>query len=324
MLMEAKKDRAQMQLHNETSEFNDNGDRERETKESIANNQNEKNSDSDSDDEFDYLLDEDLPTTSDDLQAQRRIELEQMAHQYEIVRYHGYGAHRQMHPQRVFASVGYGAAGDRDRSSPKGAVLHLYDPFSPLSVSLDLCLEGMASRYPGTKFVRGIGISSMLYAEDGNAGNANSFSQDWKKGDLPMLLALKEGRVVVWSSGLREFYNSGDKHDANVEPRAVEQWLDHAGVLIDTPPPTEEICRIRPEEVMLLENMMKLNGMGGSGGIGARAEMGGKNEEDLEDHYECGVDGCSKSFYHEHVGVKNDEQGGLLVSESQVSSPDGF
>ena len=213
----------------------------------------ENNSDSDS--EFDYLLDEDLPTndTSYNLQTQRRAELESQAHHHEIVRYHGYGVHRQMHPRRVFPSVGFGAGDNRGPPPPRGSILHLHDPHSQLSASLDLCLEQMSNRYPGTKFVRGVGITAILYADDYNS----SCSEDWKKGDLPLLLALKDGRVVAHSSGLRDFYNSNDKAN-EVEPRVVEQWLDYAGVLIDVPPPMEDICRIRPEEDMLLENSSSL------------------------------------------------------------------
>eukprot|EP00571_Detonula_confervacea_P009235 CAMPEP_0172321842 /NCGR_PEP_ID=MMETSP1058-20130122/44451_1 /TAXON_ID=83371 /ORGANISM="Detonula confervacea, Strain CCMP 353" /LENGTH=430 /DNA_ID=CAMNT_0013037449 /DNA_START=77 /DNA_END=1369 /DNA_ORIENTATION=- len=283
-----------------------------------------ENSDSDSDGEFDYLLDEDVPggapsSENDGLQAQRRAELENMAHHYEVARHHGYGVHRQMHPQRVFTAAGYGAHQVRDKVCPKGAVLHLYDAYSPLSASLDICLEGMARRYAGTKFVRGLGITSCLYAEDGGA--------EWKKGDYPMLLALRDGRVAAWSSGLCDFYR--DKGSEEVESKVVEQWLDRAGVLHDNAPPVDTLCRIRPEEEMLLENMRKLNNLGGGSGMlgGMGGEMGRKkgitlnNREDLEEErFECGVAGCNKSFSHEHVGVKNEAQDGLLVSESQVAS----
>jgi hypothetical protein len=254
---------------------------------------------SDSDDEFDYLLDEETDTPSDHgLQAQRRAELEQMARQYEVLRYHGYGVHRQMHPQRVFSSVGYGNF-DRDRYVPTGAVVHLYDAFSPISVSLDMCLEDMSSRYSGTKFVRGLGVSSIVFVED------CSDSNKWKKGNLPMLLAVKSGRVVAFSSGLRDFYNAGQD---GVESRMVEQWLDYAGVLIDTPPPIDTVCRIRPEEEILLENMRQL------GGVSRKNDDG-----EGKDRYDCGVDGCTKTFFHEHIGVKNEAQEGVLVSESQIA-----
>eukprot|EP00580_Thalassiosira_gravida_P003138 CAMPEP_0201615706 /NCGR_PEP_ID=MMETSP0492-20130828/31972_1 /ASSEMBLY_ACC=CAM_ASM_000837 /TAXON_ID=420259 /ORGANISM="Thalassiosira gravida, Strain GMp14c1" /LENGTH=353 /DNA_ID=CAMNT_0048083459 /DNA_START=120 /DNA_END=1181 /DNA_ORIENTATION=- len=332
LLAQAKKDRGDYDNTN-----NDNhADAEEKDADEIR---HDEESDSDSDSEFDYLLDEDIPTSNgggggdapssdyyDDLQSTRRTELENLARHAEVARHHGYGVHRQMHPQRVFPSVGYGADQVRDRACPRGAVVHLYDGTSALSVSLDLCLEEMARRYLGTKFVRGLGITSMLFAE-GSDGN-----DEWKrKGDLPMMLAVREGRVVAWSSGLRDFYNRGSGDDNGVESKAVEQWLDHAGVLLTNPPPLEELCRIRPEEEMLLENMRKLNGLPGGGG--GRGSFGGmmkfmkgerKEEEDLEeDRYECGVAGCCKSFFHEHVGVKNDAQDGLLVAESQVTASMG-
>ena len=273
---------------------------------------NKSSGGSSEDDEFDYLLDEDVPGNSsgyDDLQAQRRAELENLARHAEVARFHGYGVHRQMHPQRAFAAVGYGADQVRDRICPRGAVLHLYDAFSPLSVSLDLCLEGMANRYPGTKFVRSVGITSLLYVEDG--GNA-----EWKRGNLPMLLALRDGKVVGWSSGLRDFYRDGS---VEVEFKVVEQWLDNVNVLQNNAPPMDTLCKIRPEEEALLENMRKLNGLGQNGGMGRP-----NRQEDIEDErYDCGISGCNKSFYHEHVGVKNEAQDGLLVSESQVASSIG-
>ena len=263
---------------------------------------NRESDDSDSDDEFDYLLDEEIETAPENgLQAQRRAELENMARQYEVLRYHGYGVHRQMHPQRVVRSVGYGSV-EKDGYVPPGAVIHLYDPFSSLSVSLDLCLEDMAGKYPGTKFVRGIGVSSIVFAKDCNDNSK------WREGNFPMLLALKHGQVVAFSSLLRDFSSSGQNE---VEPRMVEQWLEYAGVLIDSPPPIEAVCRIRPEEDMLMENMQRLNGLGRSSEL---------DDIDKQERYDCGVDGCIKTFFHEHVGVKNEAQDGVLVSESQIVS----
>ena len=263
---------------------------------------NSDSDNSDSDDEFDYLLDEEIETASEhDLQAQRRAELENMARQYEVLRYHGYGVHRQMHPQRIFRSVGYGSV-EKDGYIPPGAVIHLYDAFSPLSVSLDLCLEDIAGKYPGTKFVRGIGVSSVVFAKECNDNSK------WREGNFPMLLALKTGQVVAFSSMLRDFCSSGQNE---VEPRMVEQWLEYAGVLIDSPPPIEVICRIRPEEDMLMENMQRLNRLGRTDELG---------DMEKEERYDCGVDGCIKSFFHEHVGVKNEAQDGVLVSESQIVS----
>jgi hypothetical protein len=294
------------------------------------------NDDNDSDGEFDYLLDCDIPNATnnnntdesgddgynenyDDLQSQRRADLLAMAYHHEVARYHGYGVHRQMHPQRIFASAGYDASEtERDKISPPGSVLHLYDAYSSLSVSLDICLESMAKRFGGTKFVRGLGITSLLYAKDGG-------DNGWKKGNLPMLFAIKNGRIIAYSSGLRDFYRDGRSSTPEVEDALVEQWLDRAGVLHTHPPPLVSLCRIRPEEDMLLENMRKLNGLGSSGGRMMRQSGRGDvdAEEEEKERYDCGMVGCNKSFYHEHVGVKNDTQAGVLVSESQVvSSPD--
>lgn len=287
---------------------------------------------SDSDDEFDYLLDEGLPGDGgaepgrcDPLQSERRAELERRARHGEVARHHGYGVHRQMHPRRAFAAVGPGNDLSRDRVRPRGAVLHLYDPHSALSASLDLCLEALAGRHSGTKFVRSVGAETLLHANEGMGGTATG--ADWqRKGrdGLPLLLALREGSVVAHSAGLREVQYGGE-----VEPRAVEQWLERAGVLLTAPPPWDSLCRIRPEEDMLLQSMRRPAGgeRGGGGGFGGmmrhmtgdtgRMHEGEEIEEDA-DHYACGVAGCCKSFFHEHVGVANEAQDGLLVSEAQV------
>lgn len=264
-----------------------------------------KDAGSDSDDEFDYLLDEDISNSSEiDMQAQRRAELEAKAEQYQILRQYGYGVHRQIHPSRVLASAGFGGSCE-DGVVPRGAVVHLYDAYSPLSVSLDLCLEGMASRYPGTKFVRGLGKASLLSVNDDDT------SHRWKNGHLPMLLALKEGAVVSFSSGLRDFNNAGQ-----VESGAVEQWLGIAGVLSDTPPPMGAVCRVRSEEELRLDNVINLHGGLSCDGMASTD----KDAEIVNDRYNCGVDGCNKSFFHQHVGVKNGVQDGLLVSATQVTS----
>eukprot|EP00986_Skeletonema_menzelii_P000727 scaffold205_cov179-Skeletonema_menzelii.AAC.9 len=259
-------------------------------RERLSDNYHDDDDDNSSDDsEFDYLLDDDVPGLSSEYETQRRAELENLAQRLEQLHHHGYGVHRQMHPSRVFPAAGYGTDTMRDAVRPKGSVIHLFDAFSPRSVALDLYLERIASNYPGTKFVRGIGVSSILYA-DGNGDDP------WKKGDLPMLLAVREGKVVAWNAGLKEFFSSAD-----LESRVVEQWLNRAGVLVESPPSLDEICRIRPEETALLENMMKLNKLVD------------------EERYDCGVAGCCKPFQHEHVGVKTEAQNGLLVAEEQVA-----
>ena len=264
-----------------------------------------------SDDEFDYLLDEDLPGAQSEYDNIRRAELESLAKRVEVANYHGYGVHRQLHPKRALTSVGYGLYQKRDTFRPRGAVLHLFDAYSPLSASLDLCLEDLASKHPGTKFVRSIGVSTLTYAEGADS------PADWRRGDLPVLLALREGRVVAWSSGLHDFECGRSEVDA----RAVELWLESAGVMLTDVPPQDLLCRIRPEEEMLLESMRHERSKGrGFGGM--MSQLGLDKEMDIEEdeYYDCGVKGCCKQFYHEHVGVQNDIQDGLLVSESELAT----
>lgn len=280
------------------------------------------------DDAFDYLLDDDIDNndgprnnfmSSNDLMAQRRAELEDTVHRREVARYHGYGVHRQMSPSRIFASVGWcSQLNSHDRRPPRGAVIHLYDPNLSLSVSLDLCLEEMSRRYPGTKFVRGHGITAILFATS-KGGGVGSSDDGWTRADLPILLALRDGEVIAWSSGLRDFLCAGGDGDS-VESDAVERWLDRAGSLILDLPNPDELCGIRPEEDALLMNMRQLNG------LGRRNEISGGDGQYDDDHgydhnrYDCGLVGCNKSFVHEHVGIKTDTHDGLLVAESQITA----
>lgn len=284
-------------------------------------NDNHKNddSDSDSDSEFDYLLDEELPGGGNDndytngeddqlklLQQERLEELQLSAMIRASAMQHGFGAHRQFHPQRVLHAAGLGLEGTKLSSSvaaiPPAAVIHLNED-SMLSASLDLCLEELAmNTYRGTKFLRSYGRSTLSFNRDLVQKVLPSLKID---SSLPALIAVKNGDVVSICENLSLFAGRNDDH---VEPRAVEEWLDRAGVLLyEVPIAYEDYCRIRPEEDALLENMMreklKLSQM--------------KAEEEI---FECGVAGCEKTFYHEHVGVKNDQQSGLVVSEDAVLS----
>jgi hypothetical protein len=304
-------------------EENDNIQRKDETDSTVDTN--------DSDDEFDYLLDDDInnndgPTSifssTNDLMAQRRAELEDIVHRREVARYHGYGVHRQMSSSRIFASVGWcnRRYSHDQRPPPQGAVIHLYDPNLSLSVSLDLCLEEMSCRYPGTKFVRGHGLTSIPFAINKGGGGVGSTDDGWTRADLPILLALRDGVIIAWSSGLRDFRYAGSSGGDSVEFDAVERWLDRAGSLILDLPNPDELCGIRPEEDALLMNMRQLNG------LGRRNEISGGDDQDDEDHghdhnrYDCGLVGCNKSFAHEHVGIKTDTHDGLLVAESQIAA----
>jgi hypothetical protein len=269
--------------------------------------------DSDDDSEFDYLLDEDLP--GDDnvnsdfslLQQERLEELKLSAMIHESAMQHGFGVHRQFHPQRVLYAAGLGLSGNSMRTGvaaiPPAAVIHL-SINGILSASLDLCLEEMAAnRYKGTKFVRSNGRSTLSFSADLAQQVLPKIKKD---SSLPALIAVKDGAVVSVCENLSLFVVGGGKNeDKKVEPRAVEEWLDRAGVLLrEVPIAFEDYCRIRPEEDALVENMMREKAK--------MAEAAAVREENI---FKCGVAGCHKLFHHEHVGVKNEQQRGLLVKE---------
>ena len=279
---------------------------------------------SDDDSEFDYLLDEDLPGDADGdggapsftlraLEEERRLELELLALRREAALSHGYGAHRQMHPSRSLRAVGLGSSPSqrRDGSVPAAAVLHLYDPESALSASLDLFLESqaMAGTDAGTKFVRGSGRAAVLLDPDTAQRDLPRIRPN-SPGDLPALVAVINGEVVasVALATLSSGPSSGDG-GGTVHVHAVESFLDRAGVLRRESPDPDRLCRIRPEEEVLHDVMMR-----------EKAAMAGSASLPRPEPvlYDCGMEGCSKTFRHEHVGVSNDRQGGRLVSEEEV------
>mmetsp|Transcript_26114 Transcript_26114/g.39516 ORF Transcript_26114/g.39516 Transcript_26114/m.39516 type:complete len:405 (-) Transcript_26114:44-1258(-) len=246
----------------------------------------------DSDDEFDYLLDEDLPIDND-LEERRRAELEfSMLHQ-EMATLHGFGVHRQMHPCRVLKAAGLESRG---RSPPDAVVLHLFDPESMKSASLDLILEDLAKTCKGTKFLRSDGRSTLLL----NADVASSALPNIKlEEDLPCLVCIDGGTVVSTSPRLQ-----GLTEEDRTLPSALRNWLDRSHVLVESTPPFDQLCSIRPEEDALLDHM--------------RAPK----EPELE-RFDCGVPNCNKTFFHEHVGIGNEQQKGLVVSEEAVlGTPD--
>jgi len=268
----------------------------------------DEESDSDDDDgEFDYLLDEDLPDAASNpvlqsFQQERMEEMQLNAIMYESATQHGFGAHRQFHPQRILHAAGLGMGGirgNRAAAIPPAAVIHLYDSESEMCASLDLCLEKLGQTYRGTKFVRSNGRQTLTFNGDLAKAELPKLSLD---SGLPALIAVRDGVVIAVCPNLSAL---GNERDQRIEPHAVEHWLDNAGVLLrDVPLEYEDYCRIRPEEDALVENMMR-------------------EKAKLADVYNCGVPGCNKTFRHEHVGVKNDEQSGLVLSEDIALGANG-
>lgn len=305
---------AQLRKKLETNVVNDNDVKDDDDDEKDSN----RDSDSDDDSEFDYLLDEELPNPSDygygneheggqgnpyDVgisYEQERIEelqLNALIHQSAI--HHGFGTHRQLHPLRVLHAAGIGLGGirgNRAAAIPPAAVIHLYKE-NEMCASLDLCLEELSKTYKGTKFMRAEGRDTIN-------SNASLVTDVLPKlsvdSGIPALVAVRDGVVVAFCPNLSAL---GDDRDGRIEPRAVEHWLDNARVLLtDIPLEFEDYCRIRPEEDALLENMMR-----------EKAKLDELTAKQMI--YNCGVSGCCKTFRHEHIGVKNEQQSGLMLCE---------
>lgn len=255
----------------------------------------------DDDSEFDFLLDEKLPCQQE-MEQERLLELQLCAMIRDSARHHGFGVHRQIHPGRVLHAAGLGFQ-TKDHAAalvPPAAVVHLYDPESYLCASLDLYLEELAENtYHGTKFMRSNGRSTLAMHAELAKQSLPKISLD---SGLPALLAVLDGVVVSYCP----VSSLGNERSGTIEEHAVEQWLDNARVLLrDTPLEFEDFCRIRPEEEALLENMMREK---------ARLE-----EISVEQIYNCGLPGCRKTFQHEHVGINNEVQTGLLICMETIN-----
>mmetsp|Transcript_22334 Transcript_22334/g.32981 ORF Transcript_22334/g.32981 Transcript_22334/m.32981 type:complete len:377 (+) Transcript_22334:51-1181(+) len=247
----------------------------------------EEADDDDSDDEFDYLLDEDLPNEND-LEERRRAELEFSMLRQETAIFHGFGVHRQMHPNRVLKAAGLGS---KARHPPAAAVLHLLDPDSMKSATLDLILEDLAKAYKGTKFLRSGGRSTLLLDADLASTSLPNIKPD---DDMPCLVCIHGGDVISICPRLE-----GLTEENRALPAAVRHWLDRSHVLIENTPAFDELCHIRPEEDALLDHMRVAK------------------EPEIE-RFDCGVPNCNKTFSHEHIGIGNEEQKGLVLSEETV------
>lgn len=143
-------------------------EKEEENREKLYNDSNDDNNeDKDNDDEYDYLLDEDLPDTSldlKDLEDRRRAELEMVLLHYETM----YIA------KCIWASA-----------------------------SLDYCLEQhVAPKARGTKFIRSGGRATLLldaetWARIGKSGAGGAWlSRLDPDRDLPAVVAIRDGVMI--------------------------------------------------------------------------------------------------------------------------------
>ena len=298
---------------------------------SSGNNEKESDDDDDDDDEYDYLLDDiDLPSSAGDtttvtdnstvktFEAQRRMELEWQIFQNEVALLHGYGIHRQIHPQRIISIAGllHHSKANTIIEPPPFVVMHLVDSDSIASASLDLYLEVLATKFRGTMFVRSSGRATILLNDATVVDSVLPMFRNYTSAQnvdtaLPALVAIRNGIAVNACLQLRGLlslssYSKGyDRNGDEVEPSAVRDWLDRCGVLHERPPNIDTMCRIRPEEEALLDSC-------------TRRKTDQFNVIDEEQRYDCGKNGCSKSFPHEHIGERNEQQDGLLISEEDI------
>lgn len=267
----------------------------------------------DSEDEYDYLLEDNtMDSGIQQMEEERKAEIYLTALTTESATYHGFGTHRQIHPQYILRATGLGkkqeTANNRSISTTPAVVLHLFEETSPLSASLDLFLEKLAPQYKGTKFIRCHGRLTMIWnptlVQDlfPQIPNRPTLDMDALDRYLPCLLAIQNGIVI---STCYHLDGLGTIKLGGIDPSSVENWLHHTGVLYTQYTlPLEEFCRYRPEEEALHENIVRT----------AEYTM----ESEKQDIYVCGIAGCHKTFPHEHIGVQTEEQKGLLVSEEQT------
>ena len=224
------------------------------------------------------------------MEQRRLAQLEFAALQQEVAIQHGYGVHRQLHPNRVLKAAGLGGT-----TPPPAVVLHLVDPDSMASATLDLCLEDLARTFKGTKFLRSGGRSVLLMDSEMARTSLPRLSPD---SDMPALVAIRDGVVIAVCPRLQGLVSDESEH-AVIIPNQVQSWLDKAGVLLEQAPPMEEVCLIRPEEEALMDHLVA-------------------SATNAPPRYDCGIPTCDKAFPHEHVGVQNDKQDGLIVQEQDV------
>lgn len=149
---------------------------------------------------------------------------------------------------------------------------HLYDAYSEDCARVDLALEELASKYPGTRFCRmelrrAASLVERLRLPDVRSGNA-------------VLMSIVDGCVRDTCADYRRFGAPGGLH-ADV----LEEWLHRCHALIREMP---SLPRARES--------VRQKGKAGTG-------SGKGDEEEEEEFYDCGLDGCRKSFAHDHIGL---------------------
>lgn len=156
-------------------------------------------------------------------------------------------------------------------------ICHLYEPFSPTCASIDLALEALAPRYPGTRCCR-LPLKK--------AGELETRLR-LPTGVPALLVVIVDGCVVDSCGDFRRFGTESMVHED-----ALEQWLNYGHALIREPP---SLARARE---YVRKSAKAVNGLLRRGD--GKGEL---DDEDEEEYYECGLEGCRKTFAHDHIGL---------------------
>lgn len=278
-----------------------------------------KNDDNSCDDEFDDLLDDDFGLENEklkELENRRRQELEYTMMMRHLAGSKGYGVHRQIHPNSVLDIAGLGLklssspSNGLSSSIPQAVVLHLFDPNSAVSASLDYFLEtALTKMYAGTMFLRSNG--RLVLSSSNSSIFRNSFSSkinDLDR-DIPSLMAIQNGSITDSCRLRRLTFNGND----TVEQDAVHSWLEQSGVLLSDPP-IANVCAANPEN----ELNMDCKPMAFS----QNQCKAGSRREEKSNRFICGLENCNKFYAHAHVGINNSFQDGLIVKEESIIGED--
>lgn len=195
-------------------------------------------------------------------------------------------------------------------------VCHCYDPHSSLSAAMDLSLEGLAVRYPGTRFVRTPFKASVSVRERLRVPSPPRSAADGE--DKAVLVCFRDGCVVdaCYDYG-RRF--GGSRAGEEMYEEALEQWLRHCQVLVSDPLDVSKARKLLTRSSSSSSGRKTKKGTRGGGlnsfslssmrsgaqEIDEEVDGGESDEEDEEgEFYDCGLEGCHKAFVHSHVGIE--------------------
>mmetsp|Transcript_24389 Transcript_24389/g.31850 ORF Transcript_24389/g.31850 Transcript_24389/m.31850 type:complete len:342 (+) Transcript_24389:245-1270(+) len=212
-------------------------------------------------DSDDSLFWEDSPVLQQ-IEEERRRHFEQQAKEVQELRERGFLQCREVsHTQALELS-----------KKAKFLVCHAYDANMTLSARIDLHLEQLALKYIGTRFIRTKIILGIGFAEK------YSIQQPGH------LLCFKDGTLVASTSSLKEFGN-----EETLATDGIDRWLLRTSCL-------------SLEKVHWNANVVSSKFLGGPETQNKQKNDFSDGEDvDSEEFYDCGLKGCQKRFFHQHV-----------------------